>query len=148
MGLIAGLFFCWSISVTRGLALLPDREYIMAFQRLNRAILNPLFFICFLGPMVLLPLCVWRGYQPSMPLSWWMLVGAAAVYFAGVMGLTMAGNVPMNDALDAFNVEGASGDDLLRVRTAFEGRWNMLNNIRTSSCVVSFGLTVVSSLWR
>jgi uncharacterized membrane protein len=77
-----------------------------------------------------------------------MLVGAAAFYFAGVMGPTMAGNVPMNEALDAFNGDGAPGDDLSRVRTAFEGRWNMLNNIRTSSCVVSFGLTVVSSLWR
>ena len=48
-GLIAGLFYCWSISVTKGLALLPDREYLLAFQQLNRAILNPLFLTAFMG---------------------------------------------------------------------------------------------------
>jgi uncharacterized membrane protein len=62
MGLNAGIFYCWSVSVTTGLALLPDKEYITAFQALNRAILNPLFLLCFMGPVFLLP-------PPAPPIS-------------------------------------------------------------------------------
>lgn len=144
MGLITGLFYCWSVSVTTGLALLPDREYLMAFQQLNRAILNPLFLLGFMGLVFLLPISTWIAWQRPVPPAFWLLLGATLLYWIGVMGITMLGNVPMNNALDAFNIDAATTAQLAAKRLAFEDRWNSLNNIRTICCIGSFILTVLS----
>lgn len=141
LGLIAGIFYCWSISVTRGLALLPDKEYILAFQRLNKAILNPMFLVCFMGPVVLLPLCLWRYFQ--QPHGWWWLL-ATAFYFIGVMVVTMAGNVPLNNRLEGIDVQEADIAALRHFRRQFEQRWNLLNHFRTISSVAAFVCTLLS----
>ena len=148
MGLTAGIFYCWSISVTRGLALLPDKEYITAFQSLNRAILNPLFLLCFMGPVILLPLSAFTTWHKPPSAAFWLLCAAALVYIVGVIGITMAGNVPMNDALDKFDPTAASAADLSSTRMSFEAQWNFLNNIRTLSCILSFCLTVAATMPR
>src|ERR1700745_4220492 len=108
IGLTAGIFVCWSIAVTPGLAILPDKEYISAFQSLNREIQNPLFFICFLGSLILLPLSAWQQYAQRPSVQFWLLLAAALVYVIGVFGLTAAGNIPLNNALDKFNIASAS----------------------------------------
>jgi len=43
--LMGGLLFSYSCSVVLGLKTLPDQEYIMTMQAINRAIQNPVFFI-------------------------------------------------------------------------------------------------------
>jgi uncharacterized membrane protein len=148
MGLTAGIFYCWSVSVTPGLALLPDKEYITAFQSLNRAILNPMFLLCFMGLVLLLPLSAFTTWHKPLSAAFWLLCAASLIYIIGVMGVTMAGNVPMNDALDKFNTAAASPSDLAAARAGFEARWNFLNNIRTVSCVLSFGLTIGAGMLR
>ncbi len=48
-GLMAGLFFAFSVSVMRALARLPAAEGIVAMQAINVAILNPVFLMAFFG---------------------------------------------------------------------------------------------------
>ena len=48
-GLIAGLFWGWSVSVARGLAKVSDCTYVSTMQSVNRAILNPMFLLVFMG---------------------------------------------------------------------------------------------------
>jgi uncharacterized membrane protein len=139
LGLVAGIFYCWSVSVTRGLALLPDKAYILAFQKLNQAIQNPLFFICFFGPLILLPVCIWRNFSIYLLL-------AILSYYIGVMGVTIVGNIPLNNMLEAFSVQGAGIEELRQMRAQFELRWNTLNHIRTLCSLVSFILTLIATL--
>lgn len=146
MGLTAGIFYCWSISVTPGIALLPDKEYIAAFQKLDKAIVNPLFMIGFMGLALLLPVCTWVHYQKPLPLRFWLLLGASALYIVGVVGLTMTANVPMNESLSTFNTETASAAEISARRLAHEGPWNFLNNIRTVCCIVCLTLTVIACM--
>lgn len=54
--LLAGLFFGYSVSVIPAFKQLKDGEYVRAMQAINKAILNPIFFISFMGPVLLLPL--------------------------------------------------------------------------------------------
>lgn len=143
-GLMAGLFYSWSISVTRGLALLPDREYLAAFQQLNRAILNPLFLFAFMGLAILLPVTTGLHYHRPPSAAFGLLIAASALYLIGVLGITMFGNVPMNESLDAFNIDTATPAQLAAKRAAFEDRWNFLNDIRTVCCLGSFILTVIA----
>jgi uncharacterized membrane protein len=109
-GLSAGLFFAWSFSVTPGLAKINDAAYIIAMQSMNRAILNPTFFLVFMGPLVLLPLSTYLSYTGAGALRFWLVAAATTAYVIGVFGITIAGNVPMNEALDAFDLSSASAD--------------------------------------
>jgi uncharacterized membrane protein len=54
-GLVAGLLYSYSTSVNPGLKALPDNEYIRAMQSINTAIQNPVFFIAFMGLLLLFP---------------------------------------------------------------------------------------------
>ena len=145
-GLSAGLFFAWSFSVTPGLARIHDAAYIVAMQSMNRAILNPSFFLVFMGPLVLLPLSTYLSYNGLGSLRFWLLAAATAAYVIGVFGITMVGNVPMNEALDAFNADAATPGQVAARRAAFEGRWVFLNNIRTGFAALSLILGLAAMI--
>ena len=143
-GLMAGLFSAWSYAVSPGLARVQDMEFIASMQAMNRAILNPVFLLCFLGTALLLPLDVYLQYRSSLPARFWLLLSAAVLYIVGVIGVTMGGNVPLNEALDAFRLDAASPEEIARQRAAFEGPWNKLNALRTWASVLAFLLTVLA----
>lgn len=137
--LMAGLFFAWSFSVTIGIARLSDSAYITAFQAMNRAIQNFTFLACFIGTLLLLPLVTYLHYTPNPSGRFWFLLAASILYAAGVFGVTMFGNVPMNEALDKFPLQTASLQEIAAQRARFEVPWNRLNMVRTvvnTLCVV------------
>ena len=142
--LIAGLFYAWACSVTPGLARVPDQTYIAAMQSMNRAILNPVFFITFLGTALLLPLSTYLHY--GHPIRFWLLLTATILYIIGVFGVTMVGNVPLNDALDAFPLYTASAQEIAALRARFETPWNNLNLIRTVASVVTIILVIIACI--
>lgn len=146
--LIAGLFFAWSCSVTIGLARIPDTMYIAAMQAMNRAILNPVFLICFVGNVLLLPLSAYMFYSAPVSTRFILLVAAAIVYLAGVFGVTIFGNVPLNESLEAFPLATALPAEIAAQRIAFEKPWNTLNMIRTVASTVSVVLVIVACLSR
>ena len=144
--LMAGLFFAWSCSVTLGLARLTDEEYISAMQAINRAILNPVFFSCFFGSALLLPLSTYLYYDHTLSIRFGLLLVASLLYLLGVMGVTILGNVPLNEALDAFNLASASTQELAAQRTTFEGPWNQLNIIRTIASTLAIIMLILACL--
>lgn len=152
-GLIAGLFYAYQCSVIGGLGQLGDKAYVMAFQSINKVILNPWFFASFMGCLLVLPLASWLSY--GLPAgqagsgtqgSFYFLLVATLVYFVGVFGVTIFGNVPLNETLANFNVETASAKELFSLRQSFEIAWNKYNLIRTLAAVLSFLLCILSIL--
>lgn len=143
--LIAGLFYAYSCSVVLGLGKLSDAEYLKAMQNINREILNPVFFMSFMGTVIFLPVATFflRGEQPVFI----FLLLATLAYLTGVFGVTMVGNVPMNDQLDQFDISGSTVEAITQMRENFENRWNFLNNIRTVSSLVSIALVVCACIW-
>src|SRR5688572_10813811 len=95
-GLIAGLFYAYSCSINPGLGRLPDEAYLTAMQSINKAILNPVFFISFMGTLILLPLCTYLHYRQPVSPKFILLLIATALYLVGVFGVTIFGNVPLN----------------------------------------------------
>ena len=117
--LMAGLFFAWSWSVTLGLRRLSDKEYLSAMQAMNRAILNPVFFVCFFGAALLLPLNAYLEFGRSTSNRFWYLFAATCFYLIGVMGVTVFGNIPLNNALEAFDLKTASTEEMAKSRSNF-----------------------------
>ncbi|OQP47851.1 hypothetical protein A4H97_30545 [Niastella yeongjuensis] len=144
--LIAGLFYAYSCSVNPGLGKLTDANYLSAMQSINREILNPVFFMSFMGTLVLLPLSTWLQYNPSAPLRFYLLLGATLVYGVGTFGVTFFGNVPLNNALDAFHIPSASPEALSRQRTLFENSWNQLHGIRTVANAIALILVLLACI--
>ncbi|MEO1262613.1 MAG: DUF1772 domain-containing protein [Bacteroidota bacterium] len=145
-GLMAGLFYAWSISVTPGLAMIGDDHYLQAFQSMNRAILNPAFFIAFMGLAVLLPLLSYLSYTAELSTKFWYILIATMLYLGGIILITFFGNVPLNNMLEALSIESMSGEQMDAFRSAFEKKWNRLNWIRTVSSLLSFLLLVLACL--
>lgn len=98
-GLIAGVFFAFSVSVMRALARLPAAEGIAAMQSINVVILNPLFLAVFLGTaaacVVVMIAGILRWHEPGAA---YLLVGGG-LYLLGSFVVTMLFNVPRNEAL-------------------------------------------------
>jgi uncharacterized membrane protein len=144
--LMAGLFYAWSCSVTIGIARLPDSQYIAAMQAMNRAIQNFAFLVCFMGTLVLLPWCTYLHYNGAPNGRFWFLLAASVLYGVGVFGVTMAANVPMNEALDKFPLHTASAQEIANHRAWFEGRWNRLNMVRTVCGTLAIVSVIIACL--
>lgn len=142
-GLMAGLFYAWSISVTPGLAKVDNLSYLQAFQSMNRAILNPSFFVIFFGLVIFLPMLSYSSFRDSIGNQYWYVILATIIYFIGIMGVTIGGNVPLNNALEMLQIESMTPEEMDIFRKGFESKWNRLNLIRTISSTLTFLLLVV-----
>lgn len=139
-GLSAGLFYAWQVSIIPGTRKTPDLTYLESMQSINREILNPLFFLIFFGPMLMMILSAIGLYQThNLQTFIWVFI-AALIYIIGTVGVTAFGNVPMNNTLETFELSQFSMAQLKDARIAYEGKWNQYHLIRTGFSVVSFGM--------
>jgi uncharacterized membrane protein len=136
-GLIAGLFYAYACSVMPALGRAGDRTFVEAMQRINTAILNGWFFVCFLGAPVLAVLAavlhLSEGHRPALP---WIV--AAIVLYGATLAITAAVNVPLNNVLDAAGAPDRIAD-LAAVRERFETTWVRWNLVRAVTSTAAFG---------
>jgi uncharacterized membrane protein len=140
-GLMAGVFFAFSVFVMRGLKRLPAAQGIAAMQAINVAVINPLFMTVFLGTGV----CC-SAILVFVVLMWpysgigYLAVGAL-LYIAGCIGVTMLCNVPRNNALAAVAPESAAGADYW---PHYVREWTRWNHVRTVACALAMAVFVVA----
>ena len=144
-GLSAGFFYAWAVSVIPGTQQVCDGAYVETMQAINRAILNPAFYLIFFGPLLLLIVSTLQQYQLGLTASFWFLVAACLTYFIGTFGVTVFGNVPLNEALDIIQPSELSTDQLANIRQQYEVKWNQLHTLRTVFSVLSFMLSLAAT---
>ena len=97
-GLNAGLFFIFSVCIMAAFARLTPAEGIAAMNAINAVIQNPYFFLAFFGTaltsLVLIVLAFVAGGAGSL-----LIAAGGVVFLVGVIGVTIAFNVPMNEQL-------------------------------------------------
>ncbi len=139
-GLIAGLFFAFSISVMKALSLLPPEEGISAMQSINVTIINPVFMMAFFGTSVA---CVFLIISSLMhwndPGVVYLFVGGT-IYLVGSLLVTLVFNVPMNDALASVAPTDPEGAKLW---ADYLKNWTFWNHIRT---VASLGVATLLTI--
>jgi uncharacterized membrane protein len=143
-GLMAGIFFTWSNAVKPGIGKLSDLEYLRALQSMNRVILNNTFRIIFIGSILavaIVPIFYFNLYPENI---FWLFITAFIIYWVGAFGVTIFGNIPLNEILDKTSLETFSLEELKSLRTSIEVKWNNLNLIRTISSVLTFVLLIFS----
>ena len=145
-GLMSGLWYGWAVSVIPGTRRVADANYIDTMQHINRAIINPAFIVPFVGIPIVIGIAAVLQFRAGDGRRGWLLVGAAVTYLVGVLGVTAGRNVPLNDALDAFDLEGSDVEAVRTRRQTYEGPWNRWHYVRTGANLVSFVLASAAAL--
>ena len=147
MGLVAGVFYAYAVSVNLGLAAQPDASYVATMNAINERIQNPLFFLSFFGA-ALFPLAALATYY-RRPRSgrFWLVALGAALYIGGCFLLTIFVNVPLNEALAPVAADASAGE-LARARDAYEDPWNFWNGVRTVFSSLAFLALICACLLR
>ncbi|TCO52837.1 DUF1772 domain-containing protein [Actinocrispum wychmicini] len=129
-GLMAGFFWSFTVMVMPALAMSDDRSFVTVFQNTNRTVESFGFGLGFYGALLFSAIAAWIFHRIGRKLtSRWLLVALACVVIQLV--ITMAGNIPLNNALDSFG-DPAKITDFAAARHAFnESQWNLLNLFRT-----------------
>lgn len=135
-GLIAGVFFAFSNFVMRALGRLAAPHGIAAMQSIDIVVINPIFLGVFMGTAGLaVLLAVLACLSWTAPGSIYLLA-AGVLYVVGTFGVTMARNVPLNNALAAVAPDSAEGATLW---TRYLRDWVSWNHVRTVAALLSCG---------
>jgi uncharacterized protein (TIGR02246 family) len=133
-GLVAGIFFAFSNFVMKALAQVPPTQGIAAMQSINVVVLNRWFFAVFFGTAVCcLALAINSFVRWQIPGAGYLLVGSL-FYLIGTIVVTIACNLPLNDALAAVDPSGA---DTGRVWTNYLKNWTAWNHVRTIAALAA-----------
>ncbi|MEU7056360.1 anthrone oxygenase family protein [Streptomyces sp. NPDC046197] len=125
-GLVSGVFYVFACAVMPALARSDDRVYVQVMRNIDDVIQNPVFFPGFFGALLLTGVSAWQVRRARWLRRW---VWAALTAYAPAFLVTVAFNVPLNDAL-------AATADPARAREHFENPWVAWNVVRTllSTC--------------
>ncbi|SFA94970.1 Uncharacterized membrane protein [Amycolatopsis marina] len=133
-GLLAGLFYAFSIAVMPGLRRSADRSFVDAMSRINVAIVNPWFLLSFVGAPLLTVLTGVLHLDKGAALAW---IVAAFVLALATLAVTGWVNIPLNNALGSAGPPARISDPAA-VRSAFETRWVRWNHLRTLTSTGAF----------
>ncbi len=140
-GVIGGVSFAFSSFVMTALARLPPAQGIQAMQSINVVVINPVFLGVFLGTalasavLVAAALMTWNG-----PDSIWLLAGGL-FYLLGTFGVTVAINVPRNDALAPLDPSGA---EAAASWSRYVGERTAWNHVRTAAAVAASACSMIA----
>lgn len=139
--LVGGIFFAFSNFVMPALGRAPSPAGIQAMQSINVVVLNRGFLALFAGTALLFLVLAILGLLQWSSAHGPYLLGAAAAYLAGTWGVTIAGNVPLNDRL-ARQVPGEAEAE--RQWAHYLERWTRLNTQRTGAAVLAAVLLLLA----
>lgn len=139
-GLIAGVFFAFSTFVMGALARLPAAHGIAAMQSINVVVMNRMFLAAFVGTAAACALLAVASLTLQPPGAT-CLVAGSALYLVGTFLVTIACNVPRNDALAAVAPDSAAGAILW---STYLTGWTAWNHVRTAAALVAAALLTLA----
>ena len=141
--LVAGFLFAFASVVMPGIKKLNDREFVRAFQVMDRVIQNnqPIFVLVWVGSVVALVTSVVLGVGQLDGAG--LIIFALLAYLLGVQLPTIFINIPLNNKLQTLDVDAMNETSQKAVREDFEPRWNLWNAIRAAFASLASGLLII-----
>ncbi len=143
-GLYAGFMLTFQTAIMPSLAKLTDDQFLPVMRRINEVVPRPLFLLTFAGIIVFPALALAISVDDRTDTQQWLLVAGLACAVINHL-ITIAGNIPLNNALAA-SEKATPTAPAAEVRAAFEPRWNQLHIIRTLFTIAAFALMVSAAL--
>lgn len=136
-GVMAGIYFAFSIFVMKALSSMPGSSGAMAMRAINDVILKtaflPLFFLSTIlcAALAIIAVVKWKIDGSGI------IVSASLVYVVGMFVVTTAFNVPLNNKLAGLNMQEI---DVELEWKSFVQAWTNYNHVRTVSSTVACAL--------
>jgi uncharacterized membrane protein len=143
--LVAGFLFAFAVVVMPGIGRLDDRDFIRAFQVIDRVIQNnqPLFLLVWVGSVLAVVVAAVLGLSALDGADRLLVIAAALVYLLCVQLPTIAISIPLNNELQKLDPDTMDEATRTRARNHFELRWNRWNAIRTACASLASILLVL-----
>jgi uncharacterized membrane protein len=139
--LIAGVFFAFSTFVMNALSRLPPAQGIAAMQSINITAINPLFMTALFGTaatcLLLSVSTLSKLFQPD---AVYLLIGSL-LYLIGTVGVTIAFNVPLNNALA---IADPSSTESTNLWAKYLTDWTFWNHVRTVAALIAAALFMLA----
>ena len=74
------------------------------------------------------------------------MTASAITYLVGMLGVTIGGNIPLNNALERFELDSADEASLRERRAGYESQWNRWHYVRSGAGTIAFGLAAIAAL--
>ena len=145
VGLMAGVYFTFSVFVMQALDAAGRPVGMAAMQSINRIILKSLFLPLFFASSLACLLLAVFGVMIWGAAGAWQMVMGGVIYLVGMLAVTAAANVPLNNALEATDAAGPEAETMWR---RYMQRWLPWNHVRTVSCTVSLVLLIAAIAGR
>ena len=123
-GCVAGAFFAFSSFVMPALKRLPPAHGISAMQSINKLAVTPAFMAAVFGTGAI----SW-GERPVA-----LVLAGGALYFVGVIGVTIARNVPLNQRLAKLHFQDADPTDRW---DEYVTKWTAWNRARAAAALAA-----------
>jgi uncharacterized membrane protein len=143
-GLVAGVYYGFSVAINPAFARLPDGQYIRAMQEINDAIQNPFFAASFFGAPLLLVLATALYARRPRGQQLGLVLAATLVFWVGSLGVTVGGNIPLNEQLA--NYAPGAPNLVATVRQQFAEPWNRWHQVRTGASILALALLLGACL--
>ena len=132
-GLMAGLFFAFSVAIMPALGTEPGPAAMAAMQRINVVIVRPLFLAVFVGTALVSLAASLVSLLDAGAATTWTLIGTAS-YLVTSIGLTAGYHVPRNNRLVAGDPTTSEG---LALWETYLREWTRWNHLRAAGCLLA-----------
>ncbi len=139
-GLVAGVFFAFSTFVMQALRQQPPAQGIATMQSINVTVINPWFMGVLFGTAAGCLVLIFSSLSKGLPGAKYALIGSL-LYLVGTIFVTIAFNVPLNDALAAVKPDSSESVTLW---AKYLTTWTLWNHVRTIAALGAAALLSVA----
>jgi uncharacterized membrane protein len=136
-GVVGGIFYGFSSFIMGALGRLPAEQGAAAMRSINIVVLNPAFLAFFMGTALVCLVLAGGSLFWFDGLKGKLILAAALSYGVGCFGVTMFGNVPLNNQLAAGDVAQAA-----TLWPRYLEVWTQWNHLRTLASVLASALFI------
>ena len=141
--IVGGVFSAFSEFIMSALLKAKPESGIEAMQHINRDVIRTQFVAGILSIAVFSALFTLYSIAVFEGAALVTLILASAVYLPSVFFMTMIGNVPMNNRLDALDHTSAEAHAYW---LEYGRKWTRLNHYRSLGSVLTAGLYIVAAV--
>ncbi|CAG7650100.1 hypothetical protein PAESOLCIP111_06002 [Paenibacillus solanacearum] len=141
-GLLAGVFFAFSVFVMQSLAKLPTEQGISAMQSINTTILQSSFMVVFMGTTALSVVLGIVSFFKLGKISALYVIAGSLLIFVGVFLVTALFNVPLNDTLAAVTSGSSEGAQAWKEYLDSWMPWNHVRTIASIGALIFFIIAI------
>jgi len=148
--LVSGFLLAFTVVIMPGIGSLDDKEFIRAFQVIDRVIQNrqPIFMLLWIGSVIFLMISAGLSIAKLNQTGLIFMIMATLFYLIGVQLPTGTINIPLNNNLQRLDINTINKNEQKAARKNFESRWVRWNLIRTVFSIFTSLLLIILLYWQ